>query len=103
MRRRRRGERGSALVELTWLGILLLVPLIWIVLSVFEVQRGAFATVPPPGPPVAPTRSPRPTPRDTPGPRPPPARRWPTRAPTASRSRCASPAGRPRYCHRAAP
>ena len=35
---------GSALVELTWLGILLLVPLLWIVLSVFEVQRGAFAT-----------------------------------------------------------
>ncbi len=41
---RRRDERGSALVELTWLGVLLLVPLVWIVLSVFEVQRGAFAT-----------------------------------------------------------
>lgn len=40
----RRDERGSALVELTWLGILLLVPVVWIVLSVFEVQRGAFAT-----------------------------------------------------------
>jgi Flp pilus assembly protein TadG len=40
---RRRDERGSALVELTWLGLLLLVPLLWIVLSVFEVQRGAFA------------------------------------------------------------
>lgn len=39
---RRRTERGSALVELTWLGILLLVPMVWIVLSVFEVQRGAF-------------------------------------------------------------
>jgi hypothetical protein len=39
---RRRDERGSAVVELTWLGILLLVPMIWIVLSVFEVQRGAF-------------------------------------------------------------
>jgi Flp pilus assembly protein TadG len=37
-----RGERGSALVELTWLGVLLLVPMLWIVLSVFEVQRGAF-------------------------------------------------------------
>ena len=36
-------EDGSALVELTWLGILLLVPMLWIVLSVFEVQRGAFA------------------------------------------------------------
>ena len=40
---RRSDERGSALVELVWLGILLLVPLLWIVLSVFEVQRGAFA------------------------------------------------------------
>lgn len=39
---RRRDEGGSALVELTWLGILLLVPLLWIILSVFEVQRGAF-------------------------------------------------------------
>lgn len=39
-----RDEAGSALVELVWLGILLLVPLVWIVLSVFEVQRGAFAT-----------------------------------------------------------
>jgi Flp pilus assembly protein TadG len=38
-----RDERGSALVELSWLGILLLVPMLWIVLSVFEVQRGAFA------------------------------------------------------------
>ncbi len=41
-RDRRRGEDGSALVELVWLGILLLVPLLWIVMSVFEVQRGAF-------------------------------------------------------------
>lgn len=40
-----RGEEiGSALIELTWLGILLLVPVLWIVLSVFEVQKGAFAT-----------------------------------------------------------
>ena len=38
----RRDERGSALVELTWLGLLLLVPMLWIVLSVFEVQQGAF-------------------------------------------------------------
>ena len=41
--RRRHDERGSALVELTWLGILLLVPMLWILVSVFEVQRGAFA------------------------------------------------------------
>lgn len=43
MIRRRRDERGSGLVELVWLGIILLVPLVWIILSVFEVQRGAFA------------------------------------------------------------
>ena len=41
----RRDQRGSALVELSWLGILLLVPVLWIVLSVFEVQRGAFGVI----------------------------------------------------------
>lgn len=40
---RRRGEDGTALVELTWLGIILLLPMLWIVMSVFQVQRGAFA------------------------------------------------------------
>lgn len=40
---RGRDEQGSALVEVVWLGVLLLVPLVWIVLSVFQVQRGAFA------------------------------------------------------------
>lgn len=39
-----RDDQGSALVELTWLAILLLLPVLWVVLSVFEVQRGAFAT-----------------------------------------------------------
>ena len=39
---RRRDDRGSALVELSWLGILLVLPMLWIVMSVFEVQRGAF-------------------------------------------------------------
>lgn len=43
MRSRARGEGGSALVEFTWLAIILLVPLVWIIMSVFEVQRGAFA------------------------------------------------------------
>jgi Flp pilus assembly protein TadG len=38
-----RDDEGSAVVELVWLGILLLVPVLWIVLSVFEVQKGAFA------------------------------------------------------------
>jgi Flp pilus assembly protein TadG len=36
-------DGGTALVELTWLGILLLLPLVWIVVSVFHVQQGAFA------------------------------------------------------------
>jgi Flp pilus assembly protein TadG len=40
---RSRGDRGTALVEVTWLAILLLVPLLYIVLAVFEVQRSAFA------------------------------------------------------------
>lgn len=38
----RRGESGSAVVELVWLGILLLLPMVWIVVSVSEVQRGSF-------------------------------------------------------------
>lgn len=38
-----RSERGSALVEVTWLAILLLVPVVYMVLAVFEVQRAAFA------------------------------------------------------------
>ena len=43
MTARRRGERGTALIEVTWLSILLLVPLVYVVLAVFEVQRSAFA------------------------------------------------------------
>jgi Flp pilus assembly protein TadG len=38
----RRDQHGSALVELCWLGILLVLPVLWIVMSVFQVQRGAF-------------------------------------------------------------
>lgn len=41
--RRPRNDGGTALVEFVWLGVILLVPLVWVVLSVFEVQRGAFA------------------------------------------------------------
>lgn len=35
-------ETGTALVEMTWLGVLLLLPMVWIVLSVSEVQQGSF-------------------------------------------------------------
>ncbi len=40
---RPRDDRGSALVEFCWVGLVLFIPLTWIVISVFEVQRGAFA------------------------------------------------------------
>jgi len=35
-------ERGTALVEFTWLAVLLMVPLLYIVLAVFAVQRSAY-------------------------------------------------------------
>ncbi|MDO7868964.1 hypothetical protein [Nocardioides jiangxiensis] len=38
----RRDERGSALVELVWLAVLLLVPLVYLLLAVFDVQRASF-------------------------------------------------------------
>lgn len=41
---RRRGDRGSAIVEFVWLGLLLLVPLVYILLTVFDAQRASFAT-----------------------------------------------------------
>lgn len=37
-----RDEAGSALVEFVWLAMLLLVPLVYVVLAVFDVQRAAF-------------------------------------------------------------
>ncbi|MBW9204928.1 hypothetical protein KV097_03145 [Mumia sp. zg.B17] len=61
-------ESGSAVVETTWLALLLLVPLLYVVLSVFEVQRSAYgvsaagraagrAYVQAPSPPVAERRA----------------------------------------------
>lgn len=38
-----RGERGSGLIEITWAGLILIIPLAWIVFSVFQVQRAAFS------------------------------------------------------------
>jgi Flp pilus assembly protein TadG len=37
------GEEGSALIEFVGLGVLLLLPLLYLLLSVFSVQRAAFA------------------------------------------------------------
>ena len=39
----RRDDAGSVVIEVVWLAVLLLVPLVYVVLAVFEVQRGAFA------------------------------------------------------------
>jgi Flp pilus assembly protein TadG len=39
---RRREERGSAVVEFSWLAILLMVPLVYVMLAVFDVQRASY-------------------------------------------------------------
>lgn len=44
MRSHLRGDDGSALVEFTWLAILLMIPLVYVVLAAVSVQRAAFAT-----------------------------------------------------------
>lgn len=38
-----RDESGSAIVEFIWLALILLVPLVYVVLAVFDTQRAAFA------------------------------------------------------------
>jgi Flp pilus assembly protein TadG len=43
LRRNGRGDRGTAIVEFVWLALLLLVPLLYIVLAVFDTQRAAYA------------------------------------------------------------
>jgi hypothetical protein len=35
-------DEGSALIELSWLAIMLLVPLVYVITSVFDVQRAAY-------------------------------------------------------------
>ncbi|MCW2598962.1 MAG: hypothetical protein JWM02_791 [Frankiales bacterium] len=42
--RRCGGEEGNALVEFTYLSVLLMVPLVYVLLTVFLVQRAAFGT-----------------------------------------------------------
>jgi Flp pilus assembly protein TadG len=39
---RRRGEDGSAVVELVWLGWLLLIPLVYLIITFFEVQEASY-------------------------------------------------------------
>ena len=38
-----RDDEGTALVEFLWLGLLLLIPLAYLIVSLFQVQRSAFA------------------------------------------------------------
>ena len=40
--RQRHDERGSAVVEFSWLALLLLVPLVYVMLAVFDVQRTSY-------------------------------------------------------------
>ena len=40
---RRYDERGTALVEAVWLVLLLLVPLVYVLVAVFDVQRASYA------------------------------------------------------------
>lgn len=41
--RRPRGDGGNALVEFTYLSVLLVVPVVYVLLTAFQVQRAAFA------------------------------------------------------------
>jgi Flp pilus assembly protein TadG len=40
--RRLRDERGNSLVEFSWFAMLLMVPLVYLVLTVFQVQKAAY-------------------------------------------------------------
>jgi Flp pilus assembly protein TadG len=41
---RERDDEGNALVEFVYLAVLLMIPLVYVLLSVFQVQRAAFGT-----------------------------------------------------------
>lgn len=42
MMRRFRDERGSAMVELVWLGLLVMVPLVYLISTIFTVQQSSY-------------------------------------------------------------
>ena len=42
MRRRPTGDDGNALVEFSYLAVLLMIPLVYVLLTVFQVQRAVF-------------------------------------------------------------
>ena len=64
-----RRDDGSALVEFTWLAILLMIPLVYVVLAAVSVQRAAFATTSPRVRPHAPMQMPGRTPKGSDAPR----------------------------------
>lgn len=39
---RKRGDVGTALVEFTWLALILLVPVVYVLLAVFDAQRASY-------------------------------------------------------------
>jgi hypothetical protein len=43
--RPRAGESGSALVEFTWLALLLMIPLVYLVITLVTVQRSAYGAI----------------------------------------------------------
>ena len=76
-----RDDEGTALVEFLWLGLLLLIPLAYLIISLFQVQRSAFAACPTPrAPRGGPGSAPRPAPTAYNGPCLPPSSPSATRA-----------------------
>jgi hypothetical protein len=59
------GDAGNALIEFTYLAVLLMIPLVYVLLSAFQVQRAAFGVTEAPRPasdrPGWPVTSPWPT------------------------------------------
>lgn len=39
---RRRGEWGTAIIEVTWVGLLLMIPLVYVIVTLVTVQRSAY-------------------------------------------------------------
>ncbi len=42
MKVRRRDEQGTAVIEFIWLALLLIIPVVYILIAVFDVQRAAY-------------------------------------------------------------
>ena len=86
----RRDDDGNALVEFTVLSLLLLVPLVYVLLGVFQVQRAAFGVTEAARQAGRAFAARTPWTRARPGRRRRPGWRWPTRASTTRRRPCSS-------------